>query len=269
MLTRHGKTIAGSAAVLAVLCCALAFWAGRAGAIVPESDGLVYSALLTDGTGQPIDGMRNVSMALWDAQSAGNQRCTAGPEAHNVSAGRFQLQLPAACASAVHERADLWLEVTVDGASLGRSKLGSVPYALEAAHSTSADQAAGALATRLMTLEQSRVQSAGSPGKVLKLCRGQTPVSATDWRVVGSSQLQVTVDMSSCGFSARPVIVSSLGGAARHTRLIGGSTTAPPTGGKTEAQAFDVTISDPGNQALDPVNANADGWHIAWAAVGD
>jgi hypothetical protein len=251
------------------VACVLAFWAGRAGAVVPESDGLTYSALLTDATGHPIDGMRSVSLTLWDAQGGGKQRCAAGPESRTLTAGRFQLQLPAACASAVHERADLWLEVSVDGASLGRSKLGSVPYALESAHSQSADQASGALATRLMDIEQTRVQSAGSPTKPLKLCRGTTPVAGTDWKVVNGSQLRVTVDMSSCGFSAHPVILSSVSGNARHMRLLGGGNTAPPSGGKSEAEAFDVTVSDPSNLSLDPVSANADGWHIAWAAVGD
>ena len=269
MLIGHRRTLALCGGALAVASCALAFWAGRAVAFVPESDGLTYSALLTDEKGQPIDGMRSMALALWDAQSGGKQRCAAGPESRTLTAGRFQLQLPAACASAVHERADLWLEVSVDGTSLGRSKLGSVPYALEAAHSQSADQASGALATRLMAMEQQHVQSAGSPAKPLKLCRGTTPVSDTDWRLLGSSQLQVTVDMSRCGFTVPPIVLSSLSGAARHARMLGGGNPAPPSGGKSEAQAFDVTISDPSLQALDPVSANADGWHIAWAAVGD
>jgi hypothetical protein len=34
---------------------------------------------------------------------------------------------------------DLWAEVVVDGASLGRAKLGAVPFAVEAAHAM-ADQ---------------------------------------------------------------------------------------------------------------------------------
>ena len=122
------------------------------------------------------------------------------------------------------------------------------------------------LAERLSSLEQTRAVSAGSPGKPLKLCRG---ASSTEWQAVSSSQLRVTVDMSQCGFKTRPVIVSSLSGAARHTRLLGGSNPAPPSNGKSEAQAFDITISDAGNQALDPVGAIADGWQVTWAAVGD
>jgi len=270
MLAGHSRTLALSGCALVIVSAALAFWAGRAGAFVPEADGITYSALLTDATGQPISGARILTLALWDSASGGTRRCGVGPDMQTLHAGRFQLQLPAACAAAVHERADLWLEVSVDGTSLGRSKLGSVPYALEAAHSGSADGAAGALATRLTGIEQARVLSAGSPQKPLKLCRGSTPVSDTQWHAGNSSsQLQVTVDIARCGFSAPPVILSNLSGVARHNRILGGSNPAPPSGGKSEAQAFDITISDASNGTLDPVSANADGWHIAWAAVGD
>ena len=37
-----------------------------------------------------------------------------------------------------------WVEVLVDGTSLGRTKLGGVPYALEAGHATSSDSATNA-----------------------------------------------------------------------------------------------------------------------------
>ena len=262
------KPLALYGAALVAVSGGLAFWAGRAGAFVPQTDGLGYSALLTDDGGQPISGTHQLGLALWDAASAGMQRCALGPESQTLSAGRFHLQLPAACASAVHERADLWLEVSVDGVSLGRSKLGSVPYALEAAHSSTADDAAGVLAERLSSLEQVRAVSAASPGKPLKLCRGSTTPLDTAWQLEGRA-LRVTVDISRCGFKARPVILSGLYGTARHERMLGGSNPAPPTGGKDEAQAFDISISDPNNQALDPVAANADGWHVTWAAVGD
>jgi hypothetical protein len=50
------------------------------------------------------------------------------------------------CAAAVHTYPDLWAELFVNADSVGRSKLGAVPYAIEA---DAASQAAGALATRL------------------------------------------------------------------------------------------------------------------------
>ncbi|HYQ16616.1 MAG TPA: hypothetical protein VEQ58_12685, partial [Polyangiaceae bacterium] len=56
---------------------------------------------------------------------------------------------------------DLWLETTVDDTALGRTKLGAVPYAIEAAHASNADTAAtaedasGALADRLDAIDSS------------------------------------------------------------------------------------------------------------------
>jgi hypothetical protein len=49
--------------------------------------------------------------------------------------------LPDACVTAAHAKADLWVDVSVDGASIGRTKLGAVPYAVEAEHAVSATNA--------------------------------------------------------------------------------------------------------------------------------
>src|SRR5262249_53374089 len=53
---------------------------------------------------------------------------------------------------------DLWAEVYVGGISLGRSKLGAVPYAVEAAR---ASDATGALKTALNTIDSSGVKLTG------------------------------------------------------------------------------------------------------------
>ncbi|HET8933967.1 MAG TPA: hypothetical protein VFN67_11030 [Polyangiales bacterium] len=55
------------------------------------------------------------------------------------SSGQFSISLPEECTQAVHDNAELWVEVTVDGSSLGSARLGAVPYALEAKHASSAD----------------------------------------------------------------------------------------------------------------------------------
>jgi hypothetical protein len=241
----------------------------RAGAFgAPVADALVYSGLITDAAGMPLEGSRSVQLQLWDHESGGTMRCATDTAQELLSAGRFSLPLPAACADAVHASPDLWLELLVEGGSLGRSKLGSVPYALEASHSTSADDAAGALAARLMALETSRVITEGNPSKPLHLCRGTTPVGGTPWHLLGGSQLQLTVDISSCGFSLRPLIMCQLVGLAHHSQTLGGSNPAPPSGGKKDAEAFDVLVTDT-TGSVDPVSANADQWHIAWIAIGD
>jgi hypothetical protein len=252
--------------------CAGALFASaiqRVGAFgVPLSDGLVYSGLLTDARGAAIDGSRSLQLQLWDRASGGTARCSLGPQDQAFSAGRFSVRLPADCTSAVQQTPNLWMELSVDGGSLGRSKLGSVPYALEAAHSTTADDASGTLATRLSAIERQRVVTNGHDTGPLHLCRGQTSIGGTDWKLQSSTELRVTVDISSCGFAARPLILSELVGREGHSRTLGGSNPTPPTGNFTEAQAFDIVISD-ATQSLDPVNANADQWHIEWIAVGD
>src|SRR5690606_3243713 len=53
-----------------------------------------------------------------------------------VEKGRFQIPLDESCTTAVGESADAWLQVIVDGESLGRAKINAVPYALEATSAT-------------------------------------------------------------------------------------------------------------------------------------
>src|SRR6185369_12095838 len=53
--------------------------------------------------------------------------------------GRFKIKLPPECRAAVKGSPDVWVEVEVDGGPLGRTKLGVVPYALEAGHATTSD----------------------------------------------------------------------------------------------------------------------------------
>jgi hypothetical protein len=104
-------------------------------------------------------------------------------------AGRFQLALPD-CQAAVGASPDLWLEAIVDGKSLGRTKLGAVPYAIEASHAVSADSAdgaSGALATRLDAVEKNvealTVRLNDSRGATLQKFDGESDVtvSSADW----------------------------------------------------------------------------------------
>lgn len=264
---RFGLTASCAALAIGVALGLAARRAGAGGA--PDADSLVYSGRLTDAAGAAISGTRSIGLQVWDRASGGDVRCAVPPSDRELVDGQLSLPLPAECASAVHATPDLWLELSVDGASLGRSKLGSAPYALEASHSATADLASdvfGPLADRLDALEHTRVQTSGAAAPP-HLCRGTTPIGGTDWVQLSPGKMRVTVDIASCGFGSRPVIVSSLSGAARHNFVEGGSNPAPPTG-KDEAKAFDIVIDDPSGQA-DIVSANADQWHIAWIAVGD
>jgi hypothetical protein len=111
---------------------------------------MTYSGTLTDTTGAPLPGSKNISIQLWDVATGGSTPLCVTPSAmETLIAGAFQIVLPDPCVAAVHSHAEIWLEVSVDGAPLPRTKLGAVPYALEAA---TASSAGGALNTRLNAL---------------------------------------------------------------------------------------------------------------------
>jgi hypothetical protein len=96
--------------------------------------------------------MRSVTVRLWDAATGGTVACTTVSPTTAFSAGRFRVQLDEACTEAVRANANLWAEVIVDATTFPRSKLGAVPYALEAGRAAAAS---GALATRISMVETS------------------------------------------------------------------------------------------------------------------
>jgi hypothetical protein len=109
---------------------------------VPSTQALTYSGTLLAPSGEALSGTRNIEVKLWASGTEGEDPlCTTGSQALELEAGRFTLSLPEACVAAVSEHADAWLDVLVDGASLGRTKLGAVPYAIEAAHAQLAEAA--------------------------------------------------------------------------------------------------------------------------------
>lgn len=117
---------------------------------IPEKQVLTYRGTLTDVNGTPATGTKNIQVTVWDNNPGGSAVCpsVAAPQTALVN-GTFQVSLPDACAEAVRNSPDLWVEVSVDGASLGRSRFGAVPYAIEA---RTASNAAGALATAIEEL---------------------------------------------------------------------------------------------------------------------
>lgn len=145
------KRLAGAISALIIIgSFGLGYWVSRARAAgVPAAQALTYSGVLTDTAGNPLPGPKNILVQFYDAATAGNTLCTVGPASIPLTAGAFQVALPATCAAAVHAGPDIWVDVFVEGASVGRSKLGAVPYALEA---DTASNAAGALATKVATI---------------------------------------------------------------------------------------------------------------------
>jgi hypothetical protein len=126
-------TIGGGLALPAVLARA---------AGIPD-DALTYTGYLEDADGNPLDGEHSIAVQLFAESEGGDDLCTAKNDTLEIVRGRFQLDL-SKCTAVIQGNPTLWLDVQVDGPSLGRTKLGAVPFALEAAHASNTDHATSA-----------------------------------------------------------------------------------------------------------------------------
>jgi hypothetical protein len=209
-------TVAGVAAV------PIAFLAGKAWASgVPSTAALTYSGTLEDAAGAPLQGTKSIALTFWDQATAGVAQCIVPASQLALDQGRFDVILPDQCTTAVKANPDLWIEVAVDGASLGRAKIGAVPYAVEAFHAASAttatsatsattatnattastaNAAGGALDTRIKALEAKVVTvtawTAYTPTITQVSGAGSVPsnlIGVGQWRRVGDS-VEVQID---------------------------------------------------------------------------
>ncbi len=100
---------------------------------IPSSGALTYSGTVTDASGNPLGSPQSIGVALYNAATGGKKVCEQAAQDVEVDAsGHFQVSLPDACATAVAAQSDLWVDVSVAGTSVGRTKLGAVPYAIAA-----------------------------------------------------------------------------------------------------------------------------------------
>jgi hypothetical protein len=156
MKNRH---LIAALSVLLAGTFALGYWVSRARAAgIPAAQAFTYSGVLTDTAGTPLVGPKIVLVQFFDAATGGTTLCSIGPASVPLAAGAFQVPLPDPCTAAVHANPNVWVDVAVDGASVGRSKLGAVPYAVEA---DTASNAAGALADKLATIPTLRHVTSG------------------------------------------------------------------------------------------------------------
>lgn len=101
---------------------------------IPTKDVLSYAGVLEDSKG-PVNGTHNIEVAFYDAVSTGKRLCQTSPTPVNVVNGRFDVLLPDECVtSGIAKSPDTWISVVVDGSDTGRTKIGAVPYAVEASH---------------------------------------------------------------------------------------------------------------------------------------
>lgn len=263
--------IAGTS-LLVTLGIGTGFSIGRARATgTPTASPLTYSATLTDANGALLASPKSIVLQMWDAATAGTQVCTVGPTTPPLTAGTFTLPLPETCVTAVRNNPNLWVEVFVEGTSMNRAPLGAVPYALEADRAVRAVGATGALDTRISAIEAALIgRTDPSNSKPLKLCRGSTPAGTTPWVVYGTAgtDLDVTIDITSCGFTEKPLVIPVLGGAGGHWVTRGGSNPYPPvdSSGLTPTTGFTIYVRNEG--PVTPATANTNEWHIEWIAIG-
>jgi hypothetical protein len=111
---------------------------------IPDVNPFYYSGTLTEN-GQLVTGTRAITVNLWqDGTTAVTPLCQTVASTALVQGGRFRVALAGTCKAALSANRNAWVEV-VDGAtSLGRAKIGAVPYALEADHASNATSAANA-----------------------------------------------------------------------------------------------------------------------------
>lgn len=115
----------------ALVVLAATAWSGG----IPQTAPLTYAGLLTDGNGNPLtDSSAVLALRLFPADGGTTAVCSVDPPSPvPLTAGRFSIVLDQACVSAVRATPDLTVQVLKSGLPIGgRSKLGAVPFAVEA-----------------------------------------------------------------------------------------------------------------------------------------
>lgn len=155
---------AASVSVLAAGFIGGRAWAGG----IPTAGALTYSGVLQKVDGSPLTSTgHNLEIKLWSTgPTGGTALCDTTvpvPTFTLDNSGRFSVQLDNSCTGAIGANAGAWVEILLDGNTLNRTRLGAVPYAIEANHAVSADTAtiaaaanaaAGALSTTIGNLQQ-------------------------------------------------------------------------------------------------------------------
>lgn len=182
---------------------------------IPAATPLVYAGVLED-SGRPVEGNHAVTLRLWSAATGGSLTCPEASSTAAFAAGHFRQALDPGCTAAVQRSPDLWVEVLVDAASYGRSKLAAVPYAVEASRAAGAS---GALETRLTGIEAAarrrQVESASGPVSV-----GFTNFT-TAWALIPGAPTLTFVARSSGRYQLRTMLTMSCQARARIAPVVG------------------------------------------------
>ncbi len=175
---------------------------------IPSAPSMYYSGTLEEG-GVAVQGQRQMSLRLFDGPSEDAEKlCESIPNATGgapgkvtVNGGRFRFEVQQVqdgvdlCAKAVREHPELYAELVVNGEPFARSRIGVVPFAIEAEHAVyaehavhaeHADSAANGLDTRISKIESSLLRA---PTGTVDVIGPNSPVSVDGHplRVVAAS----------------------------------------------------------------------------------
>jgi hypothetical protein len=121
----------------------------------PTAKPLFYAGTL-ESNGKLASGAHTIVLTLYDAETAGNQVCVSETPNTPVEAGRFRLEVSADCVAKLKLQPDVWAALKFSGPDgvphelPVRTKIGAVPFALEAQHAVSAGAASGALTAQIV-----------------------------------------------------------------------------------------------------------------------
>ncbi len=207
---------------------ALTYLTPRAVASVPQLDPLTYTGVITNN-GVAFAGDRDIKLSVCDQPSGGTCQCQTGSALVPVdSNGRFKILLPATCVAALRAAQEPYIDVLVSAASIGRVKVGAVPYAIESVHSANSDTVAlvdfaggppatPALKTRTFTIDNAMAPHPATP-VILNWGYGSIPAAVTILGVKVVSGLrdgcEVTFAVNQVHASASPRIIVTINGGA-------------------------------------------------------
>jgi hypothetical protein len=111
---------------------------------IPTSNPLTYTGELADGAGVIDGSVAEIKVAFFNDAVAGSEVCSATLSSPVLSGGRFSVDLPSACETALVDRGEAgshtWVQVSVVRTAgdtpvvFSRSRVSAVPYALAAAY---------------------------------------------------------------------------------------------------------------------------------------
>lgn len=118
-------------------CVGGAWWATAVADRSTTAPPVVYSGQVLEG-GEPVpDGSRSIGLSLWTEPSgATGGLCDMPAQSVTTTHGNFSLTLSSECADAFETNEEVYVQLSVDGTVLPRSRAGAVPYAVRAEHAS-------------------------------------------------------------------------------------------------------------------------------------